>query len=307
MQTRLHLLVIAASLLLFLIILELIRRGRLREEYSLIWLFSAALIFVISVFRGSLRYIADLVQIDYAPSFIFMVAIGLLIVILVFHSIAISKTNNETRDLAQNVAILDLQLKQISNRIIQHRSIDVSIDYLRDLGTELRKYRYFPDLLKRILELSTESTGASSGSLLLLDDNEKPVHSVGIYNGEINSQNLMEKEEILEKGLAGWVLENRRAALVYNTREDSRWLKRPWNEGNNGSRSAICVLLEVDDHTVGMLTLVHHRVRHFTEHDLAFLMAICTVISHTGADRFMNPHLHLREDFDVQQNEEYRE
>lgn len=111
MQIRLQVLLVLASLAMFLIVLELIRKGRLREEYSLIWLASAAVIFVLAVFRGTLRGMADLVQINYAPSLIFMVGLGLVITIQLLQTLAISKLTVQNRELAQQLSILAWQLQ----------------------------------------------------------------------------------------------------------------------------------------------------------------------------------------------------
>jgi hypothetical protein len=111
MQPRLQILIIIASFAVFLIILELIRKGRLREEYSLIWLVSAAVIFLLAIFRGSLTLIASFVQVDYPPSFIFMVGLGLVIVIQLMQTIAISRLTMQNRDLAQQMAILRWRIR----------------------------------------------------------------------------------------------------------------------------------------------------------------------------------------------------
>lgn len=115
MQERLQILLIVASLFVFISILNNIRNGRLREEYSLIWLLSAALILILAVFRGSLRLIAGLVQINYAPSLVFMVGLGLVVAIQLAQTVAISKLTLQNRDLAQRTAFLEWHVRQMLN------------------------------------------------------------------------------------------------------------------------------------------------------------------------------------------------
>ena len=114
MQPRLQIILILSSFLLFCLVLELIRKGRLREEYSLIWLFSATIVFILSVFKGSLRFLADLVQIGYAPSLIFMVGLGLVTTIQLLQTIVISKLTSQNRELIQRLAILEWGLRRLS-------------------------------------------------------------------------------------------------------------------------------------------------------------------------------------------------
>jgi hypothetical protein len=113
MQTRLQILIIAASIAVFLSILENIRRGRLREEYSLIWLASAIVIFILAVFRGSLQMLADLVQVDYAPSLVFMVGLALVVSIQLAQTVTISKLTDQNRDLAQRQAFLEWHIRNL--------------------------------------------------------------------------------------------------------------------------------------------------------------------------------------------------
>ena len=115
MQTRLQVLLALASLFVFFSILNNIRKGRLREEYSLIWLFCAAVIFIMAVFRGSLRFIADILQISYAPSLVFMVGLALVVAIQLFQTVAISKLTLQNRDLAQRMAFLEWHIRQMLN------------------------------------------------------------------------------------------------------------------------------------------------------------------------------------------------
>jgi len=112
MQTRLQLLLIISCLVLIFVLVDLIRRGRLRAEYSLVWLASIGLVLFLSIFRGSLRFLADLAQIDYPPSFIFMVGLGLALIIQLASSLTNSKMSRQNRDLAQKIAIQEWHLNQ---------------------------------------------------------------------------------------------------------------------------------------------------------------------------------------------------
>lgn len=59
------------SLVLLIITLELVRKGQLREEYSLLWLIGAAVVFFLSLFKGSLIVLSGWLGVKYAPSLLF--------------------------------------------------------------------------------------------------------------------------------------------------------------------------------------------------------------------------------------------
>jgi hypothetical protein len=282
MQARLNILIIGASFLVFILVLELIRRGRLREEYSLIWLFSAGMIFVLAVFRGSLRFIADLIQIEYAPSFIFTVFIGLLMVIVLFQSVAISKLTSQSRDLAQKLGILELQLRQLSSSLVNgyrtHFKSD-SLVLLQEIERDLRGIRNIDDLMNRSLDLSIIHTDASGGSLFIFDEGTRRLGSVIIKDGQEFDGSTEETNDFFSKGLAGWVSRNRQPVILSNTFEDSRWMEDSGNKIFADSHSAICVPVEINERTNGVIILVHQSENKFTLRDMAFTMGICTIVS----------------------------
>ncbi len=107
MDTRLQLLAVAASGVLLLVLLELVRRRRLLERYALLWLFSAAVLLGLSIWTGALEGIANLVHVDYAPNALFAIAFGFVLVLLLHFSLAVSRLTDQSKLLAQRLALLD--------------------------------------------------------------------------------------------------------------------------------------------------------------------------------------------------------
>jgi hypothetical protein len=95
---------------IFIIIIELIRRNRLKEQYSLVWLAASALLIVFSVWRGLLHFIARSLGIYYPPSFLFLLAIFFLIVLLLHFSVILSSLSEKNKRLAQEIGILKEKL-----------------------------------------------------------------------------------------------------------------------------------------------------------------------------------------------------
>jgi D-sedoheptulose 7-phosphate isomerase len=137
------------------------------------------------------------------------------------------------------------------------------------------------DLLCRILRLTIESIGAESGNTVVMNDQGEVIDGALSYAGQILPASLERLNEIMDHGLAGWVVENRQSALVNNTQDDPRWLRSDWETGSNHSRSAVSVPLMTKDRIVGVVTLVHPEPGRFKLEDLALLTAIMITISYS--------------------------
>jgi len=105
-MNRVAILSICASAAFLLYILEMVRRRKLREEYSILWLFGSAIILVLSVKQEWLILLAKAVGIVYPPSFLFLVGILFILLILIHFSIAISKLHHMNKKMAQEIALM---------------------------------------------------------------------------------------------------------------------------------------------------------------------------------------------------------
>jgi len=105
-MNRVAVLSICASSALFLYILEMVRRRKLREEYSILWLFGSLVILVLSAKQSWLDRIALAVGIAYPPSFLFLLGILFILLILIHFSIAISKLHQTHKRMAQEIALM---------------------------------------------------------------------------------------------------------------------------------------------------------------------------------------------------------
>jgi hypothetical protein len=108
---RVEIVAILGSLSLLGLVIELIRRRKLSEGYSLLWLLTAAALLVLSLWRGLLDLLAGLVGIFYPPMALFVVAFGFTLLILLQFSAVMSRLTDENRRLAQDVALLNAKLR----------------------------------------------------------------------------------------------------------------------------------------------------------------------------------------------------
>ena len=107
MELRIQILAIVASGALLFLVLELVRRKAFLERYALLWLLSALVMLTLSVWSGGLQALANLVGIAYPPNALFLVAFGFVLVLLLHFSLAVSKLSDQTKLLAQRLAILE--------------------------------------------------------------------------------------------------------------------------------------------------------------------------------------------------------
>ena len=101
--------------MLFLII-ELVRRRKLREEYSWLWLMTGSGILLLTLWFDLLKWMTHLVGAISPSSTIFLFAFLFLIFISLHFSVAISKLTDRNKELAQRYALLELEVQELKKR-----------------------------------------------------------------------------------------------------------------------------------------------------------------------------------------------
>ncbi|MHB8240378.1 MAG: DUF2304 domain-containing protein [Solirubrobacteraceae bacterium] len=105
-------LAVAVTLALLLLVFELVRRKRLSERYAILWLLAATTLFVLAAWKGLLTTLSNDVGISYPPSALFAVAIGLIAMILLHFSLAVSRLSDQNKILAQRLALLQQRIEE---------------------------------------------------------------------------------------------------------------------------------------------------------------------------------------------------
>lgn len=101
----------------FIFVLELVRRRRLKEEYSLLWLATAAALIILSLSRPVLDLLATTVGIIYPPSALFLVAVIFVLFILLHYSIVLTRLTQENKENAQQLALMRFQIEQLQKAL----------------------------------------------------------------------------------------------------------------------------------------------------------------------------------------------
>jgi NtrC-family two-component system sensor histidine kinase KinB len=158
---------------------------------------------------------------------------------------------------------------------IDNNSTRSSLELLYHISRELSSALDLRTLLERVLLLSMQNVGAINGSIIVLDDNGAPVDSAIVAGSTIHNHTTERLRDTLERGLSGWVMRERRAALVKDTNEDPRWMPRQYEEDEKQNpKSAVSAPILTRDKLVGILTLVHPKPSFFTSEHVALVQAI---------------------------------
>ena len=107
MPLRQKILAILLSVGLIILIFELVRRRKLREEYSWLWMLTGVVIFVLVIWHDLLLLVTRLLGIALPASTIFLFGVFFLILINLYFSVKISTLSTQIKELAQRQAILE--------------------------------------------------------------------------------------------------------------------------------------------------------------------------------------------------------
>jgi hypothetical protein len=115
---------LTAAFSVLLLIGRLIVRGRLREEYAIVWIICTAILIVFSIWRHGLEQIALTLGVYYPPSLAFLAAVFAILIFLVHLSTVVSKLQNQIKTLTQEIALLKNELK---NQQARHEGLADSV------------------------------------------------------------------------------------------------------------------------------------------------------------------------------------
>ncbi len=119
MLTKFQIIVGILSIVFLLITFELIRKQKLREEYSVLWLFTGVIILIFSIFPYFFlsKLFSQFTGLYYLSAVVLIAFLFLLLIVFHF-SIVISQLTDQNRDLAQRHALLELEFKELKKRLL---------------------------------------------------------------------------------------------------------------------------------------------------------------------------------------------
>ena len=112
------------SALVFIIVVDMVRRRRLREEYSVLWLATSAVMFVL-VFRYEwLVALTALIGAGLPTTTLFLGSIIFLMLLSVQFCIKISRLTDQVKNLSQENALMKLEIENmVRHASVLHREV----------------------------------------------------------------------------------------------------------------------------------------------------------------------------------------
>ena len=103
---RAHAVSALAGLIAMFALVRLVRQRRSVARYSLWWLGAGVALLVLSIFPGLLDWFSGVIDVRYPPTTLLVVAIGFLALVVAHTTWELSRLEDRTRTLAQEVALL---------------------------------------------------------------------------------------------------------------------------------------------------------------------------------------------------------
>ena len=113
LQLRTRVFVMLAGLAILFFILNLVRKKKIREQYSLLWIVASVVLVLTAVFSPAVDRLAHLVGIYYPPAFLFLIAIFMILVLQFHFSTVISNLREQNKALIQDVGILEAEVRRM--------------------------------------------------------------------------------------------------------------------------------------------------------------------------------------------------
>jgi hypothetical protein len=138
MNSRIQIVAIVGSVLFLLLVLELVRRRRLAEEYSALWIAGALVLLGASIRRDWIDGSAAWLGIHYGPA---VLLLGLLVVgaaVLLWMSVILSRQQAQIDHLIEETAILSAELRDERRSAAAPAIVSAGVDYVGAVPTRPR-------------------------------------------------------------------------------------------------------------------------------------------------------------------------
>jgi hypothetical protein len=126
---RIHLVALAVSAALLFLVLELVRRRKLTEEYSFLWILCALALLALSIQQKVLDVAATWLGVYYPPIVLLLVLIVMLFVALLCFTVIVSRQRQQIEHLIEETAVLGAEIRDLRRTIHGGQSKDAAPGY----------------------------------------------------------------------------------------------------------------------------------------------------------------------------------
>lgn len=102
------------AVIIVIFIIDLLRRGVLKEKYAVLWLFFAGAALFFALVPSALYWLTGLLGVETPSNLLFFITIVLLVLVSVQISYELSRNEAKIRRLAEEIALLDEKTRRLS-------------------------------------------------------------------------------------------------------------------------------------------------------------------------------------------------
>jgi hypothetical protein len=117
MNKELQIIMIISSLLFLCYIILMLRNKKIELKFTLSWLFTGTCFLVFAIFPDLLRLLSNLLRIVEPVNTLFLFTIFFMLLIIFTLTIALSRNATRVKTLTQEIGILKMELKKLSDKM----------------------------------------------------------------------------------------------------------------------------------------------------------------------------------------------
>jgi putative nucleotidyltransferase with HDIG domain len=198
---------------------------------------------------------------------------------------------------AVSILGLLLSVKATNSSITSAQDLNLKLNSLFEITKQFRETVYPDILLEKILRSAMELIQVESGSLLLRDDDGNFQFKVHVGK---NSEKYVNKFVKPGEGVAGWVAENGKPALINDVSKDNRYSAESDTAYGVAARSILCVPLILSNEIIGVIELRNKMNGIFTKQNDALLhgladQASISIMQNRSNERNHSDLIHITE------------
>ncbi|GAA2058611.1 DUF2304 domain-containing protein [Leifsonia soli] len=111
-----YILGIVAALITLTVVIEMMRRKRMRERHAVWWLLAGVVALIVGIFPQVLNWAAEVFGVGAPVNLVFFVSIAVLFLVCIQHSSELTTLEDKTRTLAEEVVLLRLRINDLEAR-----------------------------------------------------------------------------------------------------------------------------------------------------------------------------------------------
>lgn len=108
---------IASALFTLFVVIEMLRRRKLRERHAVSWIIAGLLALIIGIFPQTLEWAAAVVGVEIPTNLVFFVSLFILFIVCIQHSGELTDLEDKTRVLAENCALQEARIRVLEDAI----------------------------------------------------------------------------------------------------------------------------------------------------------------------------------------------